>query len=206
MTRLAFLIARLMRDDTALMGLSVPQPDLLGAARGRHIALIGNARALAQGRNGAAIDAADLVVRINRAPMPDPQGHGTRTDWLALATRLTDRDRVRIAPKRILWMSPKRKRLDFRTAVSGGFYLHPQADYHRLRADLAAPPTTGAMMIDLLLRADPESLTLFGFDFFASQSLSGRRRADQVPHDFSAEARWVGKLRRIDPRLMLIDP
>ncbi|WP_347139232.1 glycosyltransferase family 29 protein [Paracoccus sp. SSK6] len=203
MNKLQFYTARLLRDEPALQSLSVPQGNLLADLEGKALALIGNARSLAEGRQGAAIDAADLVIRINRAPMPAPESHGTRTDWLALAVRLPDQDRARLSPARLLWMSPKRKRLDWQTATSPGFYLHPLEDYRALKDRLAAPPTTGAMMIDLLLRAPLSSLTLYGFDFFASQSLSGRRTADQVPHDFGAEAAWVEDRSRTDGRLRL---
>ncbi|MFN4102430.1 MAG: glycosyltransferase family 29 protein, partial [Pararhodobacter sp.] len=188
MNRLTFTAARLLRSDAPLAALSVPQPALLADLAGRDVALIGNARALADRRHGPAIDAAGLVIRINRAPIPDAASHGSRTDWLALATRLPDADRARLSPARLLWMSPKRKRLDWQTARSPGFYLHPLSDYHALRDRLAAPPTTGAMMIDLLMRSDAASLSLYGFDFFASLSLSGRRAAADVPHDFNAEA------------------
>lgn len=201
MTRFGFLVARTLRDESALQRLSVPQSALLADLAGKRIALIGNARALAQTDHGTAIDAAELVIRINRAPMPAAASHGTRTDWLALAVRLSDADRTRIAPARILWMSPKRKRLDWRTATSPGFYLHPLADYRALKDRLGAPPTTGAMMIDLIARSDMARLDLYGFDFFASLSLSGRRSAEQVPHDFSGESRWVQELERADRRI-----
>lgn len=201
MTRLGFWIARTLRDEATLQRLSVPQADLLAELRGKSVALVGNARALAETTQGAAIDAADLVIRINRAPMPSAASHGSRTDWLALAVRLDDRDRNRIAPTRILWMSPKRKRLDGQTATSPGFYLHPQADYQALRQRLEAPPTTGAMMIALLLRSELARLDLFGFDFFASLSLSGRRTADQVPHDFKGESAWVRQIELADRRM-----
>lgn len=203
MNRLRFLVALLLRDDAALASLSVSQADLLAPLAGKHVALIGNARALAKTRHGTAIDGADLVIRINRAPMPSSNSHGTRTEWLALAVRLSVDDRSRIAPERTLWMSPKRKRLDWHVASSPGFYLHPLADYQALKTRLAAPPTTGAMLIDLLLRSELASLTLYGFDFFASQSLSGRRTAVQVPHDFGSEAAWVAALAKTDQRLRL---
>lgn len=204
MTRLGFLLARLCRDEAALQRLSVTGSALEADLADKHVALIGNARALAEGRHGTAIDAADLVIRINRAPMPSPQSHGTRTDWLALATRLGDADRARIAPSRMLWMSPKRKRLDWQTATSPGFYLHPLGDYAVLRDLLGAPPTTGAMMINLIARSEMASLRLYGFDFFASLSLSGRRTAEQVPHDFGHEAAWVAQRCDKDPRIQRI--
>ena len=202
MTRLGFLIARTLRDETALQSLSVPQSEILADLAGKRIALIGNARALTESEHGAEIDAADLVIRINRAPMPSPESHGTRTDWLALAVRLDGADRTRLAPRRILWMSPKRKRLDWQTATSPGFYLHPLADYQALKDRLGAPPTTGAMMIDLIARSNMARLDLYGFDFFASLSLSGRRSAEQVPHDFSGEAAWVAGLMQADRRIV----
>lgn len=200
---LRFYIARLLRDEAVLSALSVSQVDLLAALQGRTVALIGNARALAESTYGQQIDNSDLIIRINRAPVPSPVSHGSRTDWLALAVRLSDTDRERVGADRILWMSPKRKRLDWHSANSPGFYLHPLADYRRLKNQLAAPPTTGAMMIALLLCSDLARLTLYGFDFFASQSLSGSRTARQVPHDFRAEANWVNSLAKHDDRLVL---
>lgn len=201
MTPLRFYLARTLRDEAQLQSLSVPQAEVLADLSGKSVALVGNARALAEGMQGAEIDAADLVIRINRAPMPSVESHGTRTDWLALATSLPAPERARIAPRRILWMSPKRKRLDWQTAKSPGFYLHPLPDYQALRDRLGAPPTTGALMIDLLARSDLASLRLYGFDFFASRSLSGRRAASDVPHDFAAEAAWVEALKQSDGRI-----
>ncbi|WP_136653190.1 glycosyltransferase family 29 protein [Paracoccus aeridis] len=203
MTPLRFHLARTLRDEGTLASLSAPQDEVLALLDGKRVALVGNARALSDARHGPAIDGADLVIRINRAPMPALESHGTRTDWLALATRLPDADRARLSPRRILWMSPKRKRLDWRSASGPGFYLHPLPDYRALAARLGAPPTTGAMMIDLCLRSRLSRLDLFGFDFFASRSLSGRRTAEQVPHDFGSEARWVRALMDTDPRLHL---
>jgi hypothetical protein len=185
LSRLEFTAARLLRNNSRIARMSIPQGNLLADLDGRQVTLIGNARSLAETQHGTAIDGADLVIRINRAPMPAAISHGTRTDWLALATRLPDADRKRLNPGRMLWMSPKRKRLDWQTASGAGFYLHPLADYDALRDRLSAPPTTGAMMIDLLLRAPLASLTLYGFDFFASLSLSGRRGAEDVADDLS---------------------
>lgn len=202
MTPLRFLLARTLRHETPLRALSVPQAELLAALRGKTVALVGNARSLAGASHGAAIDAHDLVIRINRAPMPSTASHGTRTDWLALATSLAAADRARLSPSRLLWLSPKRKRLPYWAATSPGFYLHPLPDHARLAARLGAAPTTGLMLIDLLARAPVASLTLYGFDFFASLSLSGRRTARQVPHDFAAEAAFVAALIARDSRII----
>ncbi|MGB7319917.1 MAG: glycosyltransferase family 29 protein [Albidovulum sp.] len=203
MNWVGFHLARLLRQDGPLLTLSVPQSDLVTALAGKSVALVGNARSLAGRDEGSAIDGADLVIRINRAPMPDAHSHGHRTDWLALATSLGKDDLNRIHPDRILWMSHKRKRLPWQFAISPGFYLHPQSDWVTLSTQLGAPPTTGLMMINLLASSGLKTLGLHGFDFFASLSLTGSRRADQVPHDFAAERDFVETLIAKDPRIHL---
>ncbi|MBS0572699.1 MAG: glycosyltransferase family 29 protein [Proteobacteria bacterium] len=203
MRRLAFLLARTLRQEAPLAALSAGRDSLMAALDGKRVALVGNARALAGQAHGADIDAADLVIRINRAPMPSPASHGRRTDWLALATGIGGAELERIRPGRILWMSHKRKRLPWQVASSPGFYLHPRADFERLRAALGAPPTTGLMMIDLCAASALASLTLYGFDFFASLSLTGSRSAAQVPHDFTAERAFVEALAARDGRVSL---
>lgn len=203
MNRLSFLLARTLRQERPIAALSASRASLLAELAGRKVALIGNARSLANQGHGAEIDAADLVIRINRAPMPSPVSHGIRTDWLALATSISPADLQRIGPERILWMSPKRKRLSWRDAMSPGFYLHPLADYQRLRQALNAPPTTGAMLIDLCIASDLTELRLYGFDFFQSLSLTGSRTADQVPHDFTAERTFVESLVASDRRITI---
>lgn len=203
MNHLSFLIARTLRNEQRLASLSCGRAALLADLSAKHVALVGNARSLTDAAHGAAIDAADAVIRINRAPMPSPRSHGKRTDWLALATTIGGVDLDRIRPGRCLWMSQKRKRLPWAVAASPGFYLHPVADFERLKSALGAPPTTGLMMIDLCAASDLASLTLYGFDFFASLSLTGRRTADQVPHDFAAEKALVDALATRDPRISL---
>jgi hypothetical protein len=204
MNRLAFTLARMLRHDEALMRLSVGPEPLLAELAGKSVALVGNARSLTSRHEGARIDAANIVIRINRAPMPKAETHGARCDWLALATSIATKDLARTAPTRILWMSHKRKRLPWRVATSPGFYLHPIPAWSGLRDRLGAPPTTGLMMIDLLAQSRLTRLELFGFDFFASLSLTGSRTAGQVPHDFKAERAFVHALIARDPRIALI--
>lgn len=206
MNRLAFLLARTLRDEAALQRLSCPEAELMALFAGRSVALVGNARSLADGAQGAAIDAADVVIRINRAPMPAAASHGTRTDILALATSISAQEMARLRPGRLLWMSHKRKRLPYAVATSPGFHMPDIARFGRLKARLGAPPTTGLMLIDLLARSAAREVRLYGFDFFASLSLSGRRTAAQVPHDFAAEKAFVDALLAADPRFHLVSP
>ena len=120
MTHLGFLLARTLRREAPLAALSAPEAELFADLRGKRVALVGNARALTERNEGAEIDSADIVIRINRAPMPASRTHGTRTDWLALATTIGADDLDRIRPRRILWMSHKRKRLPWRMAGGAG--------------------------------------------------------------------------------------
>ncbi len=206
MTRLQFLLARTLRQEAPLAALSIAQSALLQTFAGQTVALVGNARSLVATGSGAEIDAADTVIRINRAPMPAPQSHGTRTDILAVATAIPITDLIRLRPSRVIWMSPKRKRLPYGVASAPGFYLHPLKDTARLQAQLNAPPTTGVMLIDLLSRSEATKITLYGFDFFATLSLSGSRTAAQVPHDFAAEQAFTRTLLTRDGRFHLTPP
>ena len=205
MNRFGFYLARTMRNEAALATLGLPIAAVLNQLHG-NLALVGNAQSLSATAQGGAIDAADLVIRLNRAPMPDALSHGTRTDVLACATSLSATHLQQLNAKLLLWMSPKRKRLSWAMATQKGFALPPLDTYLRLKAHLNAPPTTGLMMIDLLARSPATKITLYGFDFFASLSLSGRRTAAQVPHNFQAERAFVSALFARDQRFCLTNP
>jgi len=200
---LLFGFARMFRHEPTFQKYSATGAEISAALQGKRVAIIGNARALGETSFGARIDAADIVIRINRAPMQNATSHGTKTNWVALATSLSQEDYSRIAPQRILWMSHKRKRLPHWIAQKAGFYLHPLTDWQRLNKHLGHPPSTGAMIIDLIQRSDAQSIDLYGFDFFQSKSLSGSRKASQVPHDFSAEKDYVLGLKDTDKRFTI---
>ena len=203
MTWLGFWIARALGDEERLMRLSVPPEALMAELSGRRVALVGNARSLTERAEGAEIDGADLVVRINGAPMPSPMSHGTRTDWVAMSMGVDRATLAARAPRRAIWMPTTRKRLPWHVATHPGFVLNPQGRNAELRAMLGAPPTTGLMLIDLLARSGMAETRLHGFDFFASASLSGRRTAKDVPHDFAAERAFVEALLARDLRFAM---
>jgi len=203
---LSFYLARLRNDESRLIRWSTPKQALLDDLRGARVAIVGNARALGETRQGARIDAADLVIRLNGAPIPSPLSHGTRTTWLATSVPVPRRILAARAPARILWMTHVRKRLPLRLARDPRFYLNRRADWEALRTRLAAPPTTGLMAIDFVARSAAAEIALYGFDFFASLSLTGHRTAAQVPHDFTSERAFVENLMQSDPRIRLIPP
>lgn len=186
-TKLGFLLARRLRDEGMLSLWSDSGVALAQAAQGKRIAVVGNARSLSEKTLGAQIDDHDIVLRLNMAPMPDARSHGRRTDWLASSIPVPQRRIAELDPSRVLWMTRKRKRLPFALAQRDGFYLNPPGPVHALAAQIGAPPSTGAMVLDLVRRLPAAQVSVFGFDFFASLSHSGRRSAAQVPHDFTAE-------------------
>jgi hypothetical protein len=203
MNRLGFLLAKLTGDETTLCQLSADSEVVNADLRGRTVALVGNARSLSETDHGAAIDSAELVIRINRAPLPSVTSHGRRTDWLATSMSVTTRRFAELSPTRLLWMAPHRKRLSWRLAHSPGFYLYPAAGHAALLAALGARPSTGIMVLDLLRASSARRIDIFGFDFFVSLSLSGHRDASQVPHDFDRERDWVEALMASDDRFHL---
>lgn len=204
MTRLAFTLAKVFRNEDVLHRFSAPLSDLAAETEGKTVAVVGNARSLEAANHGEAIDAADIVVRINSAPIPSEKSHGGRTDWLAVSTPVNAVTLQARKPSRHLWMTPKRKRLPYAFAAADGFYLFPREDHRRLSSEAGERPTTGLMVIDLLSRLPAAQIALYGFDFFASLSLSGTRTGDQVPHDFNAERDWVHSLLSRDSRFTLV--
>ena len=188
--RLRFIRASLTNNDETLNGmLRESFSSLSNAVNGKNVALVGNARSLCSSRNGDAIDANDIVIRINRAPKFSLESHGDKTDWLALATSI-DREHFKaLNCDKLIWMSHKRKRLKF-WMKKETLYLFPLELYAEIKTKLGAPPSTGLMMLFWLSTQSFASLTVYGFDFFASLSLTGSRTANQVPHDFNAEYEW----------------
>ena len=183
---------------------SAQASDLMQELSGKTVSIVGNARALANEKNGPDIDLADIVIRINRAPRPTESSHGRETDWLALATSMPKAQVRKLRPSRVLWMSPKTKRIPFWAIGLPGFFVNPKTEWQRLNELLQSSPTTGLMIIELIRNSDAKSVKLYGFDFFASKSLTGRREASQVPHDFSAEQAFVDDILANDPRFHLI--
>ena len=177
-----------------------------GLAR-KTVALVGNARSLGDSACGQAIDACDIVVRLNAAPHCAAISHGVRTSWLASSLMLPAARLKALQPQRLLWMSPKRRIL---AAAVFGWRLpmtyYPAVWWRDLSAALGgARPSTGMMTIDLIHRIGGYAeLRLFGFDFFQSGSLSTRGLAAPPPHDFAREQALVMGLLGTDRRIRLM--
>lgn len=201
---IGFYWARFNRKEAHLARWSLPKANLLKQIENKSVAIVGNARALSSTAQGPAIDGADIVIRLNSAPIPQSRSHGTRTDWLAMSTPVPQTVIDERAPSTILWMTRKRKRLPWRIARDPRFFLNPRYDASALTATLGSSASTGALVIDLVRRSRASAITLHGFDFFASKSMTGRRSAEHVPHDFAAEQRWIMALINTDFRMTIV--
>jgi hypothetical protein len=200
---LSFPIKRMIFGDSFLQSFATPQETVISELAGKSIAIVGNARSLADQEHGTKINNCDVVIRMHTAPLIARKSHGSKTTWLALGMPVDQSIINAHAPDRLLWMAKKRKRVRYSIAMAKGFYIHPKDDWDIIAQKLSAPPTTGVMLIDLAKRSNAAQINLFGFDFFASLSLSGRRTAAQVPHNFAAEKQFVTDLMERDLRVVL---
>jgi hypothetical protein len=176
----------------------------LGAVEGKSVSVVGNARSLGRSSLGAKIDANDIVVRFNRAPIISREANGYRTDWIATSMPLEPEFIEALNPQRILWMSRRRKKMSMGIATASRLYLHPKEDVLRLAAQTSVErPSTGLMMIDLLARSRCRSVELYGFDFYKSQSLSGHQSIDTTPHAYDREEAYVMDLIATDSRFKI---
>lgn len=198
--RLTFWIRKTVYRDLFLSQFSIGDDDLMSALDGKAVAIIGNSRNLGRQDFGSNINAHDVIIRLNDAPITSQISHGSRTDWMAVAKRISEKNLLDKSPKLLLWMSTKRKRLSWRMVTFSQFYLNHTCRNRNLVVKLGAPPSVGLMVIDLVRESGAGKISLYGFDFFESRSLSGRRAANQVPHDFDAERRMVEALVTSDNR------
>ena len=192
--------ARLMRRP------ALNEADLRALLDGKSVAIVGNALSLAQRDYGAEIDAHDLVVRFNAARIPQARSHGWRTDWIATGIPLSQDAAVLRGAAQILWMAPNRKNIPtWMPAWPGGFYLHAREAHDALGEEIGAPrPSTGAMLVDLVMRAPGlRRASMFGFDFFTTLSVSPGHTAASAPHDFAKEKVFMRALAERDARLTI---
>jgi hypothetical protein len=179
------------------------------AASGKKIAIVGNARSLLESSQGAAIDACDIVVRLNAAPGCQPASHGSKTTWLACSIPVPVARLRQLRPELILYMTPKHRWRAVHLKLLGWkLAYYPKPWWQELSSKLdGARPSTGIMAVDLMCRTGSfTELKLFGFDFFQSGSLSGRSAAAPRSHDFQKEGEVMASLAATDHRITIVTP
>lgn len=178
---------------------SVTQSAIHDLLQGKTVSLVGNARALMQTIQGAAIDSSDIVIRINNAPGLGSAAAGCKLNWLATAIVP-----LPLPVDRVLWVGRKVRKIPISLMMSGRLYVHDAACRDSLSNGLGARASTGIMMVDLLLRSPAKSITLYGFDFYASRSVSGDHTIDSAPHNYQAEKDWIMAKVASEPRLTIV--
>jgi len=180
----------------------ISERQALTRIKGKSIAVVGNSISLLAKEYGTEIDAADVVIRFNRAPIMTRRSHGMKTDWIATGTAL-DPDLIEARKiSLLLWMTKLRK-MPAWMYRRRDIFLHPMRKQVALEAQIGQRPSTGFMLIMMLARSECREVRLYGFDFFQSLSLSGYRDASQVPHDFSRERELIMELLENDRRFTL---
>ena len=202
---LNFIFKKIIYKDSYLKSLSITEADLIQMLEGKSVALVGNSRQLGKQAYGADIDTHHIVIRLNDAPTVSKISHGAKTDWLALAKRSSTRILAEKQPAVLLWMPRKRNKLSWPMVNFSKFFLNNIERNKRLRETLKAPPSVGCLVVDLLRTSKASKISIFGFDFFKSRSLSGTRGITQVPHDFKAESRLLKSLLAEDQRFKLYE-
>lgn len=164
---------------------------------GRSVALIGNAQSLLSSDYGPEIDSHDVVVRINRGFVQSTAAQGGRTDVVALAADVSALSLARRAPgARLIWCSPELKEFTYDHLLLSRRRLAfaPRSVGERLSAQLGgARPSTGLLMVALLLDAGPARLRLFGFDWKRTRTFY-RDRLTLNGHDWAGERELIRRL------------
>ena len=198
------LANRIRLGGKVLMGGTTSQATLLAELEGKTVAVVGNARSLASRRFGDDIDAHDIVVRFNRVPIVTRLSHGYRTDWVATGVPITQERLTSLGASRLLWLSAYRRKMTRETIAVKQLYLHPVGDIGSLaRRATVERPSTGLTALDLLSKSKLASATLYGFDFYHSQSASSHQTIENAPHAFDKEEIYVRALMARDRRFQV---
>jgi hypothetical protein len=163
---------------------------------GKTIAVVGNARSLLASAHGAAIDAHDVVLRMNRGLAAVPGAQGSRTEILAFATFRGVADiHERFGARWHIWMSPKERDAAPRSQLPPMTEFYDLDRWQALHDHLGSRPSVGAMVLDYLSTKDPRGVTVFGFDFKRSHTFY-QQKQHIGPHDYRSEEAFCEELVR----------
>jgi hypothetical protein len=157
---------------------------------GKRVALVGNARSLFGKKLGADIDGYDTIIRLNRGRVVDPAQQGSRTTVIGTSRAISDDEvNAKIQAQAVVWLTSKRWKIpDWSTATWAKTDVMPLRLWHRLYRQLGYRPTSGLIMLYLIQqRLRPVELSLFGFDFYASENFYSGMLKENTIHSPSAE-------------------
>jgi hypothetical protein len=166
----------------------------LALIEGKSIALVGNAQSLlGKPDGGVAIDACEVVIRMNRGFIRDPLAQGTRTDVMMISGGISLKEiQASCDPGIILYMTPKRITMSADLFGDQRITCLPFDVWRALRRELGARPSTGMMGLYLLTRIGrPASVNLFGFDWKESKTFYKAREPENPTHDWDRERQVI---------------
>lgn len=141
--------------------------DIIHYLEFKDIALVGNASSILNSYKD--IDKHEVVCRINRGiPRGNERCMGHRTDILFTATKV-DKYLDVFNAKYILWTTADKSLVT--NKIEELAYRNPPEDWEAVKAKCPADklPSTGLVAIEFLIKnTNFKSLTLYGFDSFAS--------------------------------------
>lgn len=164
--------------------------------QGKNMCIIGNADSVLRKKKN--IDSFDIIGRMNRGrPTGKEEYIGSRTDILFMSTGMSRKsvevgfgivlkDHVLAEDKHVVWMTANHRLAHpwvIRNAIQ-----NPKKDWYELHKKLGINPTTGIMTLKFVLKyLDFKSLTIFGFDFFATKSWYNTQPDRGIKHDGKKE-------------------
>lgn len=168
----------------------------------KSIALLGNAESILKNKKKD-IDKYDIVARCNKGYPKGRENYiGSRTDVLFLSIPIHERIiKEEYNPKFIMWCTSNREGIsDWLRDTAIFFSLE---DWNDLVNIIGARPSTGCIAITYLVKYVAfKSLTLFGFDFWATPNWY-TKCINVRSHSPIGEQEYVEKLIRDDSRIII---
>jgi len=153
---------------------------------GRRVVVVGNSESQFGQSLGAAIDAHDVVVRMNLGTIRAPVHQGSRTDIVFTSSEKLSAQMIDtcFAPEWVVWATPKRDKMPDLGALGARLVLHPVELWDELyRRTAPARPSTGLIALNFFAtQCRCRALAFAGFDFFASGTYYNRKFFGLVRH------------------------
>ncbi len=160
---------------------------------GKSVVIVGNAKSLLSRDFGDEIEAADIVIRLNKGFVVEPRAQGARTDMVGLTPELSEAEvEQKFAPRFWLMLIPKMRHYRiFKRAHVRSTLFYPFRWWLADRNLIGRRSSSGFMAISWLMRLDcAGSVTLYGFDFGQTATYYNPV-GYKTPHNFAREGEIV---------------
>ncbi|MHA1279800.1 MAG: hypothetical protein ACTSQ8_21565 [Candidatus Helarchaeota archaeon] len=174
--------------------------DIQGFCKDKNICLLGNANSILCKPHD--IDSFDIVCRMNRgSPRGKEKYIGSRTDILFISTGISGRIiQSEFDPKHLVWMTVCYRLASPYTLRNAT--QNPTEDWNELYKKLSINPTTGLMALNFILKHIKfKSLTIYGFDFFATKTWYNTRIDSGQKHSGKKEKALFMDMIKDNPKI-----